>query len=331
MDNREQVFRWEYTKNGGVRILCGYGASPYVMIPEQIEGVPVTEIGAYCFSDFPKMNTKSEIGSSDTAENISGIKKPWMRELSGKYIQKVKLPDSVEKLGNLAFYNCSGLEELHFGRDLVEVGSDAFMNCLHLKLLVLQCGIREKSGLKQILSQRAFDTQVVFQREGITEGALFYPEYYEMYDEVGPAHIFALNLTGEGFRARQCFQDGIVDLGKYDGIFEQACVEESPETLSKMALNRLRYPVGLSVQARTRYQSYVQGQAEWIITELVKTKQLDLLTFLFQEKNLSSQWLDRSIQIASSQGWPEGGASLLRLKQNFSGGAGKERYSFDSF
>ncbi len=46
-----------------------------------------------------------------------------------------------------------------------------------------------------------------------------YPEYYESYDELGPAHIFELNLTGEGFRARQCFKEGVILLNAYDEIF----------------------------------------------------------------------------------------------------------------
>ncbi len=39
--------------------------------------------------------------------------------------------------------------------------------------------------------------------------------------------FFELNLTGEGFRARQCFKEGVILLNAYDEIFPQACVEES--------------------------------------------------------------------------------------------------------
>ena len=77
------------------------------------------------------------------------------------------------------------------------------------------------------------------QEDGEREAVLLYPEYYESYDEIGPAHIFELNLTGEGFRARQCFKDGVILLNAYDEIFPQACVEESAEVLIPMAWNRL--------------------------------------------------------------------------------------------
>ena len=59
------------------------------------------------------------------------------------------------------------------------------------------------------------------------DGSIFYPEYNGGYDEVGPAHIFALNIEGEGFRMRQCFKDGKIDFDGYDACFEKLCAEES--------------------------------------------------------------------------------------------------------
>lgn len=341
MEESEVVFQWEETEEHGVRILRGYGTSPCVIVPAQIEGMPVKEIGSYCFSDAGKgkggghqslFRNGAEVGLKD-ADSLDS----WMRELSGKYIQRVVLPDSVEKLGNLAFYNCTGLKKLVFGAGLTEVGSDAFMNCLHLETLVVRGSLMEQNGLKQILGQRSADTQVLFQTEGQTTGAVFYPEYYEMYDEVGPAHIFALNLTGEGFRARQCFQDGVVDLEKYDRIFEQACAEESVSTLSKMALNRLFYAVRLEEAARKRYAAYIREHQEWIVPQLVKRKELELLLFLFREGYLEFSMMGMGVSLASESGWTEGAASLLRLRQTMQTQntdfpkSGKERYSFDDF
>lgn len=44
-------------------------------------------------------------------------------------------------------------------------------------------------------------------RSSLLDSSIFYPEYNGGYDEVGPAHIFALNIEGEGFRMRQCFKE----------------------------------------------------------------------------------------------------------------------------
>lgn len=326
--NQENAFLWEYTQNGEARILAGYGASPYVMIPEKLGEVPVAEIGAYCFSDSQKEKLEQRYQQSEV--KCFGVIQPWMRLLSGKYIEKVVLPDSLQKLGNLAFYNCGKLEELQLGKELTEIGSDAFMNCLSLKKLMVRSGIKERTGLKQILNQRSSDILVTFYKKKRTEAVLLYPEYYEMYDEIGPAHIFALNLTGEGFRARQCFQDGVVDLGRYDDIFEQACKEESVYTLCTMARNRLEYPVGLTEEAKGRYISYLQEHAEEFLEEMVIKKQLDTLQLFFGKKYFEKQWLKYCIAKASEKGWTEGTASMLRWQQSEKRRTVKERYSFDN-
>ncbi len=326
--NQENAFLWEYTQSGEARILAGYGASPYVMVPGKLGEVPVTEIGDYCFSDSQK--DKLELRYQQGDVECYGAVQPWMRLLTGKYIEKVILPDSLQKLGNLAFYNCSKVKELQVGSNLTEIGSDAFMNCLQLQTLVLRSGIKEKTGLRQILSQRSSDMLVVFGEEEI-EAALFYPEYYEMYDEIGPAHIFALKLTGEGFRARQCFQDGVVDLGKYDEIFEQACKEESVRTLCAMSKNRLEYPVGLTEDAKKQYIDYLQNHVEEFVTELVKKRRLSTLEVFFKNEYLPGQWLTHCIMQASENGWTEGAASMLRWQQSQKKKTVKERYSFEDF
>ena len=75
---------------------------------------------------------------------------------------------------------------------------------------------------------------------------LLFPEYYESYDEIAPAHVFGRNIEGEGFRARQCVRAGEIDFALYDSIFQKACAEERETTLNRLALNRLCYPVGLT-------------------------------------------------------------------------------------
>lgn len=314
----DTVFWWKETEKGEACIQGGYGASSFVVVPGSIEGCPVTAIGDYCFSDSAKKE-RQEVDHS------------FLRELSGDYIQKVVLPDSVKKLGDLAFYNCSSLKELQIGASLTELGSDAFMNCLQLDTIRVRCRVSEKTGLKQLLAQRTSDTEVIFETEAGVEGILLFPEYYQGYDEVGPAHIFALQLSGEGFRARQCFQDGVLDLDQYDRIFEQAAVEESPRTLCRMAVDRLCYPVGLKSQARERYQNYLRGQEGLLLTELVKNRDLERMERLFRGKHLTESGQEKGIRLASDYNWPEGAASLLRWKMETEDRKKKDRYSFDDF
>ncbi len=68
--------------------------------------------------------------------------------------------------------------------------------------------------------------------------------------KIAPAHIFGRNITGEGFRARQQFQDGIVQFAGYDAIYPKVIAEESPLTIAKMAYLRLQTPIGVQEDAR---------------------------------------------------------------------------------
>ena len=108
-------------------------------------------------------------------------------------------------------------------------------------------------------------------------GRLFYPEYEEYHDEIGPAHIFAMSIRGEGFRARQCFREGLVSLRDYDEIFEQACAEESAETLCRLAGSRLAYPVDLEEIPEQRYREYLQEHQEVLAAVLVEEQEIETL------------------------------------------------------
>ena len=181
---------------------------------------------------------------------------------------------------------------------------------------------------KKILSQISSSIEVCFQNGNKTDAILLYPEYYESYDEIAPAHLFGRSITGEGFRARQCFQDGKVDFSGYDAVFLQACVEESENTLFKMALNRLQYSYGLADVQKEIYQDYLKTHIARCASFLVGQRNLKALRFLCKEKLLYGESLAACVREAAEAEWTEGAAELLRLAA-----AGREerrsRYEFD--
>lgn len=89
---------------------------------------------------------KTELGIDD-------ILRPDMTELCDDYIERVILPDGMQKIGRLCFYNCSRLSVLELPSDICDVDGDAFMNCTKLYMLVMRGSPKDKSCLKQILSQ----------------------------------------------------------------------------------------------------------------------------------------------------------------------------------
>ena len=76
------------------------GDPQIVEIPEQIDGVPVTELAEYLFS--------------------------------GKSCQVIRIPLGVRKIGRYGFYNCRNLEELWFSSDFTDLGSGTFTGYIYM-------------------------------------------------------------------------------------------------------------------------------------------------------------------------------------------------------
>lgn len=308
----------------GARLLRLEAVSEEVQVPSEIEGYPIIEIGDYCFSG------KGKEIEGEVRETILGNPKE-LHEISGAYLKRIYLPDTVERIGNFAFYNCTRLEEISFGKRLEQIGSDAFMNCMRLRELKVRSGIRERTGLKQILAQLSGTIAVNFEKEGNCEARVLYPEYFETYDEISPAHIFGRNIEGEGFRARQCFTEGVVDFYQYDTIFPKACAEEVAEIRMQLAVNRLRYPVDLRDDKKKLYENYLKANADEESVFFLKNQEKEVLFFLCEHHYLSEQGVIMLIQKAVELDWAEGTASLMQWKAKFYQEEKKDKYSFDDF
>lgn len=326
---------WEHTDGDEARLLRAYGMTPRVVIPEEIEGYRLTEIGAYCFAGIAHLPEKHEqtiVTTGDSSEAEMVTTEGMMCELAGKYIKEVILPDSVRKIDNLAFYHCMSLEQIELGSGLTEIGSDAFMNCSKLKKTTLRGGCRKPSGMRQILAQISSDMEVTFVGDKGVEAVLLFPEYYESYDEIAPAHLFGRNIEGEGFRARQCFKDGIMDFRQYDTIFPKACAEESEKTLCRLAYDRLRYPVDLGEGERSAYEDYLRAHVGYVCTEAVKKRNMEQIRVLCELDLLEKAGMENCIRWAAEDDWAEGAAYFLRLKeQYFPIRLVSDRYAFDDF
>lgn len=331
MLSEDQICRifWEKTKYQSARILRVFSGCPALELPDQIAGYPVTELGSYCFAPDCQLPDQFLTTDTDTRHMI------WA-EFCGNYPQIIVLPDSLQKIGDYAFYNCRHLSTLYFSDRLQSIGSDAFMNCPSLHQIFLTCNPDKSSGLRQILTQISWDVEVSFSGNRHTQGtnlqaAIFYPEFYEAYDEIAPAHIFGRKIIGEGFRARQCFSDGRIDFPQYDQIFSKACIDESKQTLCHLAFCRIRYPYCLASSAKTQYESYLLAHGQLLCEQLVRERRLTDIAFLFQENLLTGQTIQYALSLAAQIGWSEGNASMLRWKQSFYRTEKHKRYGFDNF
>ena len=89
------------------------------------------------------------------------------------------------------------------------VNNDAFMNCMGLSVLMVRSRAEEPTGAQYFLKQLNKGIELKYVDDGNTCGSFYYSEYTESYEEIGPAHIFHMDLQGEGYRARQLLTMGL--------------------------------------------------------------------------------------------------------------------------
>ena len=92
-----------------------------LVIPDEINGKPVTEIDKICFCKHPEIN---EIVFSD---NLVKIGDQAFALCSG--ITKLHLPDSITEIGYFAFRDCTGLREIIMPANLKRLQTGTFSFC----------------------------------------------------------------------------------------------------------------------------------------------------------------------------------------------------------
>lgn len=334
------ILFWEPVTSG-CRLLRCFGNNPVLNVPDMINEQKIIEIGPYCFSRsrprFPEKIYKTIFidieNQQTTLENGQTFNQKdfdfsiFGTELDGTFLEEVTLPDCVTTLHNAAFYNCRKLKTLSVGTKISGIGSDEFMNDSRLEHLIIRGKDSEISGLSLILERIAENITVSFCPDSSSpESIVFFPEYYEWLDEISPAHIFSRSIHGEGFRMRKSFENGILDYRKYDSCLENALTVESPESLCKIALNRLRWPSRLENIFREKYENVIKKHMDIALALAVKEQNFPLLQFVCEHFSPDAASLSAAIELCIEKEWGEGNAFLIEAKhKTFS----KKTFDFD--
>lgn len=109
-----------YEDHAMVKLADG-AVSGDVVIPETIEGKPVTVIGSKAFSDRGKRITG--VTFPDTLEEIG------IHAFASTAVREIELPAGLRKIGAMAFYECTELEKVSFPDGLMSIGEGAFCSC----------------------------------------------------------------------------------------------------------------------------------------------------------------------------------------------------------
>ena len=118
----------------GIKLTGSTVRDKKLVIPDELDGKNVTEIGDGCFSG----NAWPErIQVPEGVEKIGSYSFECCSRL-----QKVYLPDTVQTIGNGAFSGCGKLKLADLGDGVTDIGDGAFMACLSLKQFELPAHLK---------------------------------------------------------------------------------------------------------------------------------------------------------------------------------------------
>ncbi|MDR2942661.1 MAG: leucine-rich repeat domain-containing protein [Treponema sp.] len=108
------------TRDGSGAIVTGYGGSARdVIVPANIQGLPVKEIGVKAFRT-------SKITSVVIPEGVTIIGDAAFQ--NSEFLHSVTLPDGIKTIGREAFHGCSALTAITLPNSITEIGVTAFAN-----------------------------------------------------------------------------------------------------------------------------------------------------------------------------------------------------------
>ena len=109
---------YEETADGGIRITkYKWSSAKNIVIPAEIEGKPVTEIGDECF----KYCYGETVSLPDTIRVIGERAFQFCT-----YIERIEVPDGCVRIGTHAFDSCARLEEVKIPDTVTFIGFSAF-------------------------------------------------------------------------------------------------------------------------------------------------------------------------------------------------------------
>ena len=124
-----------YTTTGGKVTItdCKTAATGGLIIPNTIEGNPVTSIGDFAFLNCTSL-TSITIGNGVTSIGTGAFQ-------SCTSLTSITIPDSVTSIGDRAFLRCTSLTSITIPDGVTSIGDDAFWFCTGLTSITIGNGV----------------------------------------------------------------------------------------------------------------------------------------------------------------------------------------------
>lgn len=316
---------------GAARLIRVYGDTPCPVLPDEADGLPITELGPYCFAPTQRERLLPPAEALRRYTVPGGAPMPEAPRIGGSFLEQITLPAPLRVLGEAAFYNCRKLNAIALGTCISTIGSDVFTNTFALRRLNLCAGVDTPSGIAKVLGSLQGEVSVAFCPDGSApQAVLRYPEYWEDVEET-PAHILLHTFNGPGYHYRQLYQNGLPQFEEYDAILPQTGAGDAPAAMALLALERLRWPYALSDTAAAAYREFLRRPQHSLpaVKRLLAGQELPLLRFLLELGVLDAAALAEAAALAQAADNAEAAALVLQAQKALA--PQKRRYDFDDF
>ena len=149
------IYLYERNKTG-ICVNRVFGYDGIVEIPDTLNGFPVTELGAYIFSDHidvSELNKKKETGTYCTENGTEETPADDMPQAAGNQVEEICLPRFLRKIGRYAFYNCFKLRRLKFCGEMKDLGAGALTGCHKMEQIIVETDENGQSALRDFLTE----------------------------------------------------------------------------------------------------------------------------------------------------------------------------------
>ncbi len=325
METISGINNWKLVirRNGdSVTILRAVTCDTEAALPEELFGLPVTELGDHALAPTAWAVEGEEV-------LISCGRLGPDTEWDNRKLRVLTLPQTLIRVRDYALLNCDGLHTLHLHDNVRYWSGGALMNCRSLhRLCITQTGEGQGETLAFVNDEMSRELDVTITREDGTVLRLLFPEFMEVYEENCAAHHFDYNIQGAGYPYHHCFRQKRLSMKNYDGLWKVYLGMEHDDSCAlRLAWWRLRYPVDLSEAAEEGYLAHLRTCTADAVRWLLAERDFDGLRFLLDRTEPDRETLAEACAIAREQSAAEALAILLEVQhRRFPSGGEK---SFD--
>ena len=104
-----------------------YTGSEELVIPETLQGVPITAISDGCFQNC------TDFSAVYLPASLKAIGESAFQGCTS--LRGISIPKNVTFIGHSAFYGCIALEAVELSDQVKRIGDDTFTNCIRLKYI----------------------------------------------------------------------------------------------------------------------------------------------------------------------------------------------------